>query len=86
MSHYRATYKKRLSNIKNEHIYFFMSLSYTLHQQKKAPKLSPRAKMALTNLVNQKITDLKELSHVDAVGAPTTGEWLLIAKFIKENI
>ena len=62
-----------------------MSISYTLHQQKKAPKLSPRAKMALTNLVNQKITDLKELSHVDAVGAPTTGEWLLIANFVKNN-
>jgi len=66
-------------------LHFIMSISYTLHQQKKAPKLSPRAKMALTNLVNQKITDLKELSHVDAVGAPTTGEWLLIAKFIKGN-
>ena len=62
-----------------------MSLSYTLHQQKKAPKLSARAKMGLTNLVNQKITDLKELSHVDAVGSPTVGEWLLIANFIKRN-
>ena len=41
--------------------------------------------MGLTNLVNHKITDLKELSHVDAVGAPTIGEWLLIAKFIKNN-
>ena len=62
-----------------------MSLSYTLNQQKKAPKLSPRAKMAVLNLCNQKVNDLKERSHVDAVGAPTTGEWLLIAKFIKEN-
>ena len=62
-----------------------MSLSYTLHQQKKAPKLSPRAKMGLTNLVNQKITDLKERSHVDAAGAPTTGEWLAIINFINRN-
>ena len=62
-----------------------MSISYTLHQQKKAPKLSTRAKMGLTNLVNHKITDLKECSHVDAVGAPTTGEWLLIANFVKNN-
>ena len=62
-----------------------MSLSYTLHQQKKAPKLSTRAKMGLTNLVNQKITDLKELSHVDAVGAPTTGEWLAIINFVNRN-
>ena len=62
-----------------------MSLSYTLNQQKKAPKLSARAKMGLTNLVNQKITDLKELSHVDAVGSPSDGEWLLIANFIKRN-
>ena len=62
-----------------------MSISYTLHQQKKAPKLSSRAKMGLTNLVNQKITDLKELSHVDAVGAPTTGEYLTIINFIKRN-
>ena len=52
-----------------------MSLSYTLNQQKKAPKLSTRAKMGLTNLVNHKITDLKELSHVDAAGAPSLGEW-----------
>ena len=64
---------------------FFMSLSYTLHQQKKAPKLSPRAKMGLTNLVNQKITDLKERSHVDAAGAPTTGEWLAIINFVNRN-
>ena len=62
-----------------------MSISYTLHQQKKAPKLSARAKMGLTNLVNQKIPDLKELSHVDAVGAPTTGEWLAIINFINRN-
>ena len=62
-----------------------MSLSYTLNQQKKAPKLSPRAKMALTNLVNQKITDLKELSHVDAAGAPTLGEWLAIINFVNRN-
>ena len=62
-----------------------MSISYTLHQQKKAPKLSARAKMGLTNLVNQKITDLKELSRVDAVGSPSVGEWLLIANFIKRN-
>ena len=41
--------------------------------------------MGLTNLVNQKITDLKELSHVDAVGSPSVGEWLLIANFIKRN-
>ena len=44
-----------------------------------------RSKMAVLNLCNQKVNDLKELSHVDAVGAPTTGEWLLIAKFIKGN-
>ncbi len=62
-----------------------MSLSYTLNQQKKAPKLSPRAKMAVLNLCNQKVNDLKERSHVDAVGAPTTGEWLAIIKFIKGN-
>ena len=62
-----------------------MSLSYTLNQQKKAPKLSARAKMGLTNLVNQKIIDLKECSHVDAVGTPTIGEWLLIANFVKNN-
>ena len=66
-------------------LHFIMSISYTLHQQKTAPKLSTRAKMGLTNLVNHKITDLKELSHVDAAGAPTIGEWLLIAKFIKNN-
>ena len=62
-----------------------MSLSYTLNQQKTAPRMSSRHKMAVLNLLNQKVTDLKELSHIDAVGAPTTGEWLLIAKFIKGN-
>ena len=62
-----------------------MSISYTLHQQKKAPRMVSPHKMAVLNLLNQKVNDLKELSHVDAVGAPTTGEWLLIAKFIKEN-
>ena len=62
-----------------------MSLSYTLNQQKKAPKLSPRAKMAVLNLCNQKVNDLKERSHVDAVGAPTTGEWLAIINFINRN-
>ena len=62
-----------------------MSLSYTLNQQKKAPRMVSRHKMAVLNLCNQKVNDLKELSHVDAVGAPTTAEWLLIAKFIKGN-
>ena len=62
-----------------------MSLSYTLNQQKKAPRMASRHKMAVLNLLNQKVNDLKELSHIDAVGAPTTGEWLLIAKFIKGN-
>ena len=62
-----------------------MSLSYTLNQQKTAPRMASRHKMAVLNLLNQKVNDLKELSHVDAVGAPTTGEWLLIAKFIKGN-
>ena len=62
-----------------------MSLSYTLNQQKTAPRMPSRSKMAVLNLLNQKVNDLKERSHVDAVGAPTTGEWLLIAKFIKEN-
>ena len=52
-----------------------MSLSYTLNQQKKAPRMVSRHKMAVLNLCNQKVNDLKELSHVDAVGAPTTGEW-----------
>ena len=62
-----------------------MSISYTLNQQKKAPKLSPRAKMAVLNLCNQKVNDLKERSHVDAVGAPTTGEWLAIINFVNRN-
>ena len=47
--------------------------------------MASRHKMAVLNLLNQKVNDLKELSHVDAVGAPTTAEWLLIAKFIKGN-
>ena len=47
--------------------------------------MASRSKMAVLNLCNQKVNDLKELSHVDAAGAPTTGEWLLIAKFIKGN-
>jgi len=62
-----------------------MSISYTLNQQKKAPKLSPRAKMAVLNLCNQKVNDLKERSHIDAVGAPTTGEWLAIINFVNRN-
>ena len=63
-----------------------MSISYTLHQQQKsAPRMASRHKMAVLNLLNQKVNDLKELSHVDAVGAPTTGEWLLIANFVKNN-
>ena len=62
-----------------------MSLSYTLNQQKTAPRMPSRSKMAVLNLLYQKVNDLKELSHVDAVGAPTIGEWLLIAKFIKNN-
>ena len=65
---------------------FFMSLSYTLHQQQKnAPRMPSRSKMAVLNLCNQKVNDLKELSHVDAVGAPTTGEWLAIINFIQRN-
>tara|TARA_R100000773_G_scaffold38949_1_gene34207 strand:- start:398 stop:613 length:216 start_codon:yes stop_codon:yes gene_type:complete len=65
---------------------FFMSLSYTLHQQQKAaPRMPSRSKMAVLNLCNQKVNDLKELSHVDAAGAPTTGEWLAIIKFIQRN-
>lgn len=64
---------------------FFMSLSYTLHQQKKAPRMASRSKMAVLNLCNQKVNDLKEFSHVDAAGAPTTGEWLAIIKFIERN-
>ena len=65
---------------------FFMSLSYTLHQQQKtAPRMPSRSKMAVLNLCNQKVNDLKEFSHVDAAGAPTTGEWLAIIKFIERN-
>ena len=44
-----------------------------------------RSKMAVLNLLYQKVNDLKELSHVDAVGAPTTGEWLAIINFIQRN-
>ena len=63
-----------------------MSLSYTLHQQQKtAPRMASRHKMAVLNLLNQKVNDLKEFSHVDAAGAPTTGEWLAIIKFIERN-
>ena len=62
-----------------------MSLSYTLNQQKKAPRMASRSKMAVLNLCNQKLNDLKEFSHVDAAGAPTTGEWLAIIKFIERN-
>ena len=65
---------------------FFMSLSYTLHQQQKnAPRMASRHKMAVLNLLNQKVNDLKEFSHVDAAGAPTTGEWLAIIKFVNRN-
>ena len=62
-----------------------MSLSYTLNQQKTAPRMASRHKMAVLNLLNQKVNDLKEFSHVDAAGAPTTGEWLAIIKFIERN-
>jgi len=62
-----------------------MSSSYTLHQQKTAPRMASRSKMAVLNLLNQKVKDLKEFSHVDAVGAPTTGEYLQIINFIKRN-
>ena len=47
--------------------------------------MASRHKMAVLNLLNQKVNDLKELSHVDAVGAPTTGEYLAIINFIKRN-
>ena len=47
--------------------------------------MASRHKMAVLNLLNQKITDLKELSHVDADGAPTTGEWLAIINFVNRN-
>ena len=63
-----------------------MSLSYTLHQQQKnAPRMASRHKMAVLNLLNQKVNDLKEFSHVDAAGAPTTGEYLAIINFVKRN-
>ena len=62
-----------------------MSLNYTLNQQKTAPRMPSRSKMAVLNLLYQKVNDLKELSHVDAVGAPTTGEYLTIINFIKRN-
>ena len=62
-----------------------MSLSYTLNQQKKAPRMVSRHKMAVLNLLNQKVNDLKELSHIDAAGAPTTGEWLTIINFVNRN-
>tara|TARA_R100000353_G_scaffold91363_1_gene67374 strand:- start:788 stop:979 length:192 start_codon:yes stop_codon:yes gene_type:complete len=62
-----------------------MSISYTLHQQKTAPRMASRSKMAVLNLLYQKVNDLKEFSHVDAAGAPTTGEYLTIIKFIERN-
>ncbi len=62
-----------------------MSISYTLHQQKKAPRMVSRHKMAVLNLLNQKVNDLKELSHIDPAGAPTTGEWLAIINFVNRN-
>ena len=62
-----------------------MSLSYTLQQQKKAPRMPSRSKMAVLNLLYQKVNDLKEFSHVDAAGAPTTGEYLAIINFINRN-
>tara|TARA_R100000353_G_scaffold167943_1_gene130245 strand:- start:44 stop:235 length:192 start_codon:yes stop_codon:yes gene_type:complete len=63
-----------------------MSISYTLNQQKTAPRMVSRHKMALLNLCNQKVNDLRERSHVDAIGAPTTGEWLAIINFINRNL
>ena len=62
-----------------------MSISYTLYQQKTAPRMPSRSKMAVLNLLNQKVNDLKEFSHVDAAGAPTTGEWLAIINFVNRN-
>jgi len=47
--------------------------------------MSSRSKMAVLNLLYQKVNDLKEFSHVDAAGAPTTGEYLTIINFIKRN-
>ena len=67
-------------------LHFIMSISYTLHQQQKtAPRMPSRSKMAVLNLLNQKVNDLKEFSHVDPTGAPTTGEYLAIIKFIQRN-
>ena len=67
-------------------LHFIMSISYTLHQQQKtAPRMPSRSKMAVLNLCNQKVNDLKERSHIDAAGAPTSGEWLAIIKFIQRN-
>ena len=67
-------------------LHFIMSISYTLHQQQKtAPRMPSRSKMALLNLCNQKVNDLKECSHVDAAGAPTLGEWLAIINFVNRN-
>ena len=67
-------------------LHFIMSISYTLHQQQKpAPRMPSRSKMAVLNLLNQKVNDLKEFSHVDAAGAPTTGEWLAIINFVNRN-
>ena len=63
-----------------------MSISYTLHQQQKsAPRMASRHKMAVLNLLNQKVNDLKEFSHVDAAGAPSLGEWLAIINFVNRN-
>ena len=67
-------------------LHFIMSISYTLHQQQKtAPRMPRRSKMAVLILLNQKVNDLKEFSHVDAAGAPTTGEWLAIINFVNRN-
>ena len=67
-------------------LHFIMSISYTFHQQQKtAPRMASRHKMAVLNLLNQKVNDLKEFSHVDAAGAPTTGEYLAIINFVKRN-
>ena len=63
-----------------------MSISYTLHQQQKtAPRMASRHKMAVLNLLNQKGNELKEFSHVDAARAPTPGHYLAIINFIKRN-
>ena len=47
--------------------------------------MASRHKIAVLNLLNQKVNDLKEFSHVDAAGAPTTGEYLAIINFVKNN-